>query len=184
MARSSRSLATVCCAALVVLGTADRLLAQDPVEPSPLPGVTKTSDAAPASTDILDTLARTEKFKQFLKAIEAAGLEGKFRELGPFTVFAPTDEAFAKLPKDTVDTLLADKARISAILLGHVADGKHGAGELGESKAARTLAETTLVVTPARKDLPWKVEHATVVTSDIATTNGVVHAIDAVLMPK
>ncbi len=151
------------------------------LEPAPM----KVDDpAAPPSTDILDTLARTEKYKLFLKAVQAAGMEGELRKTGPMTVFAPTDEAFRKLPMKTIEVLLDDKARITAILQGHIVPGKFSAEQLAEAKMVKSLSQATLTITPAEDEMPLKVENACIVSSDIATTNGVVHAIDVVLMPK
>ena len=140
--------------------------------------------AAPPSTDLLDTLARTEKYKLFLEAVSAAGMEGELRKRGPFTVFVPTDEAFRKLPADTLDMLLADKPRMTAILQGHIVPGHLSIQQLSDAKTAKTLSRTTLRVVPAQGDLPPKVENANIVTTDLETTNGVVHAVDVVLMPK
>ena len=157
--------------------------ADEPAKSDPEPAQID-NPAAPPSTDILDTLARTEKYTLFLKAVNAAGLEEELRKVGPMTVFAPTDEAFRKLPMATLDELLADKARMTVILQGHIVAGRLSSEQLAAAKSAKTLSQTTLRVTPARGDMPLKIEHANVVTSDLATTNGVVHAIDVVLMPK
>jgi uncharacterized surface protein with fasciclin (FAS1) repeats len=150
-----------------------------PAEPA-----SSAKDDAPPATDILDTLARTEKFKLFLKAVEAAGVEEELRKLGPFTVFAPNDEALSKLPVGTFEKLLADKARMTAILHGHIVPGKLSSAALAEAKMAKTLSQATLTITPATKELPLKVENASVVAADVATTNGVVHVIDVMLVPK
>lgn len=186
MFRSIAPLGTVLCL-IAALGFASSLAAAEP-EPAETPPQTQplTTDdpAAPPSRDILDTLARTEKFNTFLKAVKAAGFEEKLRELGPFTVLAPNDEAFAKLPKETLEALLADKVRMTDFLRGHVAPKAVSSKELAEAKQIKTLSATTLTVTPPADDMPLKIENACVLNADVAATNGVVHVIDVVLVPK
>jgi len=168
---------------LASLGIAAITLADEPAQSDAEPAKVD-NPAAPPSTDILDTLARTEKYKLFLKAVAAAGFEEELRKTGPFTVFVPTDEAFRKLPAATLNELFDDKARITAILQGHVVAGAQSASQLAEAKMVKTLGQSMLKTTAPEGDMPLKIEHACVVTSDLATTNGMVHAIDVVLMPK
>jgi len=118
--------------------------------------------------DIVDTAIAAGNFKTTLK--------GK----GPFTVFAPTDEAFAKLPKATLDGLLADKAKLTAVLTYHVVPGKVMAKDV-KAGAVKTVQGSSLTVTTTDG---VKVDNAKVIKTDIATSNGVIHAIDTVVLPK
>ena len=100
---------------------------------------------------------------------------------GPFTVFAPTDEAFAKIPKADLDALLKDKAKLSAILSYHVFAGNASSADLKQLKDLSTVHGGRIKI-DASKGL--KVDNATVVKADVPASNGVIHVIDAVLMPK
>jgi len=172
--------ASVSLASLAVVAIA---LADEPAQVDREPAKVD-NPAAPPSTDILDTLARPEKYKLFLQAVAAAELEGELRKTGPFTVFVPTDEAFRKLPENTLDELFSDKARITAIVQGHIVPGAYSARQLAEAKTVKTLAQSNRKTTAPQGDAPLKIDHACIVTSDLAATNGVIHAIDVVLMPK
>jgi len=136
------------------------------------------------SKDIVDTAAGSDQFKTLVAAVKAADLVDTLKGDGPFTVFAPTDEAFAKLPDGTVEDLLKpeNKDQLVAILTYHVVPGKIMAADIdGESKSVKTVQGDTLAV-DARDGV--KVDDATVVTADIETSNGVIHVIDTVLMPN
>lgn len=133
--------------------------------------------------DIVDTAASAGSFDTLVAAVQAAGLVDTLKGDGPFTVFAPTDEAFAALPEGTVETLLKpeNKDQLVAILTYHVVSGKIMAGDIasGESMAP-SLQGTDLTVNSGDKVM---INGATVTTADIATSNGVIHVIDTVLLP-
>ena len=135
--------------------------------------------------DIVDTAASAGSFKTLVAAIEAAGLAETLKGPGPFTVFAPTDEAFAKLPAGTVETLLKpeNKEKLVQILTYHVVPGKVMSGDVaGTATEAKTGAGTLLQVDA--KDGAVMVDEARVVQADIAADNGVIHVIDTVVMPN
>jgi uncharacterized surface protein with fasciclin (FAS1) repeats len=119
-------------------------------------------------------------FKTLLAALEAAGLAETLAGEGPFTVFAPTDEAFAKLPPGTVEALLNDIPRLKAILTYHVVAGKVGSGAVVKLKEAKTLNGRALAI-DTRDGV--RVGGAKVVKADVEASNGVIHVIDAVLIP-
>jgi uncharacterized surface protein with fasciclin (FAS1) repeats len=139
--------------------------------------------AAPgaAAKDIVDTAVAAGSFKTLATALQAAGLVETLKGAGPFTVFAPTDEAFAKIPKADLDALLKDKAKLTAVLTYHVVAGKVMAADVVKLKEARTVQGGSVKIDTTSG---VKVDDATVVKTDIATSNGVIHVIDAVLMPK
>lgn len=139
--------------------------------------------AAAATADakhLLDTAKADGRFSTLLKAIDAAGLTERLSGAGPFTVLAPTDEAFAKIPPKDLEALLADKAKLEAVLQRHVVTGAVSAKELGGQKAIKSLGGDELVVDAASG---LKLSGATVIAPDLAAANGVIHAIDAVLLP-
>lgn len=137
--------------------------------------------AAPAG-DIIETAARAGSFTTLAKALETAGLVATLKGEGPFTVFAPTDEAFANLPQGTLDALLKDKKKLTAILTYHVVPGKVGSEEVATLKSAKTVngKELTIATTGGKVT----VGNATVTQADIPATNGVIHVIDSVLLPE
>jgi uncharacterized surface protein with fasciclin (FAS1) repeats len=114
-------------------------------------------------------------------AVKAAGLVETLQGKGPFTVFAPTDEAFAKLPPGTVEGLLEDKAKLTSILTYHVVSGKVMSGDVVRLKSAKTIEGRSLTIDT--KD-GVKVDNAKVVKADIECCNGVIHVIDTVILPK
>ncbi|MCE2915803.1 MAG: fasciclin domain-containing protein [Rubrivivax sp.] len=130
--------------------------------------------------DIVDTAVAAGNFKTLATALQAAGLVETLKGKGPFTVFAPTDAAFAKIPKADLDALLKDKAKLTAVLTYHVVAGKVMAKDVkaGEVKTVQggslTLATTGGVT----------VNNAKVVQADIVASNGVIHVIDTVVLPK
>ncbi len=132
------------------------------------------------SADLVDTAIEAGQFKTLVKAVEAAGLVETLKGEGPFTVFAPTDEAFAKLPEGTLEGLLADKGKLSAVLTYHVVPGKVMAEDVVKIKEATTVQGQSLPV-----DLSGgvKVGNANVIKADVVATNGVIHVIDSVLIP-
>ena len=134
--------------------------------------------------DIIDTAVAAGSFKTLAAALTAANLVDTLKGAGPFTVFAPTDEAFAKLPSGTVESLLKDIPKLTAILTYHVVAGKVMAVDVMkmDGQSAKTVNGATLAV--STKDGVKLNGASTVVKTDIACTNGVIHVIDTVLMPK
>lgn len=140
-----------------------------------------TAHAADAPKDIVDTAVAAGNFKTLATALQAAGLVDTLKGSGPFTVFAPTDEAFAKLPAGTLDALLKDKAKLASILTYHVVSGKVMAADVVKLKTAKTVQGSNVTIDTAKG---VKVDGANVVKTDIACSNGVIHVIDAVILPK
>lgn len=139
------------------------------------------SDKAAAPTkDIVDTAVAAGNFKTLATALQTAGLVETLKGKGPFTVFAPTDEAFAKLPAGTVEGLLKDKAKLTQILTFHVVAGQQKASEVVAAKQFTSLQGKALTVDTKNG---VKVGGANVSATDIMTTNGVIHVIDTVLIP-
>ena len=130
--------------------------------------------------DIVDTAVAAGSFKTLATALGAAGLVDTLKGKGPFTVFAPTDEAFAKIPKADLDALLKDKAKLTAVLTYHVVSGKVMAADVKAGKV-KTVQGSELTVTTVGG---VKVDKANVVKTDIVADNGVIHVIDTVIMPK
>jgi uncharacterized surface protein with fasciclin (FAS1) repeats len=134
--------------------------------------------------DIVDTAVGAGQFKTLAAALKAAGLVETLKGTGPFTVFAPTDEAFAKLPKGTVEDLLKpeNKAKLTAILTYHVVPGRVMAADVVKVKEAKTVQGGSIKVNAAGGKV--MVDAATVVKTDIGASNGVIHVVDSVLMPR
>ncbi len=134
--------------------------------------------------DIVDTAVAAGSFNTLAAALQAAGLVETLKGKGPFTVFAPTDDAFAKLPAGTVDSLLLpeNKAKLASILTYHVVPGKVMSKQLIGKKLSPKTVQGTTVDVDARKG-GVMVDAAKVIKSDIATSNGVIHVIDTVIMP-
>ena len=138
--------------------------------------------AAPAAKkDIVDTAVAAGSFNTLVTAVQAAGLVDTLKGEGPFTLFAPTDEAFAKVPKDQLDALLADKEKLAAVLTYHVVPGKVTAAEVAGLTSATTVQGQDVSI-DAKDGV--RVNDARVVKTDILTSNGVIHVIDTVIMPK
>ena len=140
--------------------------------------------ASAQGKDIVDTAVAAGQFKTLAAALQAAGLVETLKGKGPFTVFAPTDAAFAKLPKGTVEELLKpeNKAKLTAILTYHVVPGKVVAADVVKVKDAKTVQGGSIKVnTDGGKVM---VDGATVVKTDISASNGVIHVVDSVLIPK
>lgn len=133
--------------------------------------------------DIVDTAVRAGSFKTLAAALGAADLVNTLKGAGPFTVFAPTDEAFAKLPAGTVEDLLKpeNKAKLAAILTYHVVPGKVVAKQAMKLKSAKTVNGNSFMLKTAMGGL--MVDGAKVVKADIMCTNGVIHVIDSVILP-
>jgi len=136
--------------------------------------------------DIVDTAVAAGTFKTLVAAVQAADLVDTLKGAGPFTVFAPTDDAFAKLPKGTVEGLLKDKPKLTAVLTYHVVSGAVKAAEVVVHKNITTLQGQDLKIDAAKWHLhkSVKVNDANIVKADIEADNGVIHVIDKVLMPK
>ena len=134
--------------------------------------------------DIVDTAVAAGSFKTLAAALGAGGLVETLKLKGPFTVFAPTDEAFAKLPKGTVEDLLKpeDKTLLVKILTYHVVAGKVMAADVVKLSSTKTVEGSEVKIRVA--DGKVKVNDANVVKTDIATSNGVIHVIDSVILPK
>jgi uncharacterized surface protein with fasciclin (FAS1) repeats len=139
------------------------------------------AQAAPTK-DIIETAVAAGSFKTLATALGAAGLVETLKGKGPFTVFAPTDEAFAKLPKGTVEALLKDKAKLVAILTFHVVSGDVRAAQVVGLTSAKTVNGQSAPIMV--KNGRVMVGNANVVATDIIATNGVIHVVDAVLLPK
>jgi uncharacterized surface protein with fasciclin (FAS1) repeats len=142
-----------------------------------------TSAGPQAKKDIVDTAVAAGSFKTLAAALQAAGLVDALKGPGPFTVFAPTDEAFAKLPAGTVETLLKpeNKEKLTAVLTYHVVAGKVMAADVTKLSSAKTLQGQSLTISTKGG---VKVDNANVVKTDIACSNGVIHVIDSVVLPK
>ncbi|MGV8898022.1 MAG: fasciclin domain-containing protein [Burkholderiaceae bacterium] len=136
--------------------------------------------ATAAEKDIVDTAVAAGSFNTLVTAIQKAGLVETLKGKGPFTVFAPTDEAFAKVPKAQLDALLMDKAKLSAVLTYHVVPALVLAKDVKAGKVATVQGDKLTITT----DSGVKVNNAKVVTTDVMASNGVIHVIDTVLMPK
>ena len=141
------------------------------------------AQAQTASKDIVDTAVAAGSFNTLAKALQAADLVGTLKGNGPFTVFAPTDEAFAKLPQATVDDLLKpeNKAKLRRILTYHVVPGRVTAADLMKLKTTKAVSGDTIDITAA--DGSVRVDQARVMKADINASNGVIHVIDSVILP-
>ncbi|MEL7059879.1 MAG: fasciclin domain-containing protein [Acidobacteriota bacterium] len=130
--------------------------------------------------DIVDVAASNEDFETLVTAVKAAGLVDTLKGDGPFTVFAPTDDAFAALPAGVLDSLLADTDKLKAVLTYHVVAGKVTAADVMKLDKAATVNGQKVKIDSSSG---VKVNNATVVMPDIMTSNGVIHVIDTVLVP-
>jgi uncharacterized surface protein with fasciclin (FAS1) repeats len=145
------------------------------MSPSPSPSI--------AANDIVDTAVGAGDFTTLVSAVTAAGLVDTLKGEGPYTVFAPTDAAFAAVPKATLDALLADpKGALTDVLTYHVVSGKVMSSDLTDGQVITTVNGAPLKVT-IKSDGTVMVGDATVTTADIETSNGVIHVIDTVLVP-
>ena len=132
------------------------------------------------AADIVDTAVAAGSFKTLATALGAADLVGTLKGKGPFTVFAPTDEAFAKIPKADLDALLKDKKKLTAVLTYHVVPSKVMAADVKAGKVKTVQGSEVTIATTGGVT----VNNAKVIKTDIAADNGVIHVIDTVLMPK
>jgi uncharacterized surface protein with fasciclin (FAS1) repeats len=134
-----------------------------------------------AKMDIVDTAIAAGSFSTLVTAIKAAGLVETLKGDGPFTVFAPTDEAFKKIPEAQLAALLEDKAALTKVLTYHVVPGKVMAADVVKMDSAKTVEGQSVTISSGDG---VKVDNANVVKTDIAASNGVIHVIDEVIMPK
>ncbi len=139
------------------------------------------SKDASSAADIVDTAVAAGNFQTLVSAVEEAGLVDTLKGEGPFTVFAPTDEAFAKIPQDQLESLLANKTQLTAVLTYHVVAGKVMSTDLTDDMAVATVQGENVTINLDEGSV--MVNDAKVVQADIECSNGVVHAIDTVLMP-
>ena len=138
------------------------------------------AEAQDGKKDIVDTAVAAGNFKTLAKALGAAGLVDTLKGKGPFTVFAPTDEAFAKLPAGTLEALLKDKAKLTAVLTYHVVPGKVMAADVTKLNEAKTVQGKPVQIASKGGVM---INKAKVVKADIEAGNGVIHVIDSVLLP-
>ncbi len=130
--------------------------------------------------DIVDTAVKAGSFSTLVAAVKAAGLVDTLKGKGPFTLFAPNDQAFAKLPEGTVDELLKDIPKLKKILTYHVVSGKVMSADVVKLKSAKTVEGEDVKIDASHG---VKINNATVTSPDVAADNGVIHIIDTVLMP-
>ncbi len=149
--------------------------------PAPSPSAT----VAPTKEDLAGTIKAAGNFKTFLKAAEAAGLISTLQKPGPYTVFVPTDAAFAKLPAGTLDDLLKpeNKAKLVTLLSYHIANTKLSAADLAKTDEVKTLEGTEIDVDTSTDGKTIELDEAKVLGNDLEASNGIVHAIDTVLQP-
>ena len=141
------------------------------------------SAASSPEKNIVDTAVAAGSFNTLVKAVQAADLTAILEGPGPFTVFAPTDQAFAKLPAGTLESLLKpeNKDKLRAILTYHVVAGEVDAAEVAKLTSVKTVEGANLKI--AANNGSVRVDNATVVKADIRTSNGIIHVIDAVMLP-
>jgi uncharacterized surface protein with fasciclin (FAS1) repeats len=144
-------------------------------------GALATASGLAAAADIVDTAVSAGQFNTLVKAVQAAGLVDTLKGKGPFTVFAPTDAAFAKLPAGTLDALLADKQKLAQVLTYHVVPGKVTAADV-KPGSVQTVQGQFLSLQADRSGVT--VNSAKVVKADVMADNGVIHVIDTVVLPN
>ena len=164
--------------------TATKMDKMEPMKPAEEPGVMVGGANMVPSKDIVDNAAGSADHTTLVAAVKAAGLVETLKGAGPFTVFAPTNAAFAALPAGTVDNLLKaeNKAKLTGILTYHVVAGAVKAADLKDGQKIKTVQGEELTV--SIKDGKVMINGATVTIADVISSNGVTHVIDAVLMPK
>jgi uncharacterized surface protein with fasciclin (FAS1) repeats len=166
-------------AACAPAATPEPTQAPEPAEPEAT--ATTAPTATPAPKDIVGIAVEDGRFTTLVAALQAAELDQALKGEGPFTVFAPTDEAFAALPEGTVEALLGDIPALTEILLYHVVQGKVMAADVVELSQAETLQGQSVQVMV--EDGKVMIDDAQVVLTDIEAANGVIHVIDAVILP-
>ena len=144
------------------------------------PAVAGSYGSSSAKADIVDTAVAAGNFQTLVTAIQAAGLVDTLKSEGPFTVFAPTDEAFAKIPASDLKALLADKEALTRVLTYHVIPGKLMAADVVKVRSAKTVEGDSVTIDAS---MGVKVDNAEVIQTDIVASNGVIHVIDTVILP-
>jgi uncharacterized surface protein with fasciclin (FAS1) repeats len=132
--------------------------------------------------NIVETAINAGTFKTLVKAVQAAGLPETLSGKGPFTVFAPSDEAFAKLPEGTLESLIKDTAKLKSILTYHVVSGKHMAADVIKKTSIKTVQGGDLKISNRNGDV--MINDAKIIATDIETDNGIIHVIDTVVIPN
>jgi len=145
-------------------------------------GASNSMDTSPGGKNIVDTAIAAGNFKTLVTALQTAGLVETLKGEGPFTVFAPTDAAFAKMPKDQLNALMTNKTQLTALLTYHVVPGEVMSTDLKNGMTIKTVPGENLIISLANGGI--MVNDAKVVEADIICTNGVIHVIDTVLIPK
>lgn len=162
-----------------------RLLATALVGVATLTATVAAAQSAPRrapTADLVETAVAAGSFTTLAAALQAAGLVDVLKGDGPFTVFAPTDAAFAKLPAGTVEALLKDKAKLTAILTYHVVPGNVKAADVVKLTGARTVQGQEVAITVRNGKV--MINNATVTQTDIVARNGTIHVIDTVILPR
>ena len=167
---------------LFLLGTAVSFLTVPALAQSPGCNAPSSAQVANQTQDIVVTADSAGQFSTLLAALKAAGLSDTLKGAGPFTVFAPTDEAFKKLPPGTLEALLKDKQKLQAILTYHVVSGNLQAADVLAGAQLKTLQGQSLEASSQGGSA--SVNQAKILTTDIECSNGVIHVIDTVLLPK
>jgi uncharacterized surface protein with fasciclin (FAS1) repeats len=144
-------------------------------------GALLAASSVSVAADIVDTAVSAGQFKTLVKAVQAAGLAETLKGPGPFTVFAPTDAAFAKLPAGTLDSLLKDKQKLASVLTYHVVPGKVAAADVKPGQVKTVQGQS---LTLAKDGGGVTVNNAKVTSADIMASNGVIHVIDTVVLPQ
>jgi uncharacterized surface protein with fasciclin (FAS1) repeats len=132
--------------------------------------------------NIVETAINAGTFKTLVKAVQAAGLPETLSGKGPFTVFAPSDEAFAKLPAGTLESLIKDTAKLKSILTFHVVSGKHMAADVIKKTSIKTVQGGDLKISNKNGDV--MINDSKIIATDIETDNGIIHVIDTVVLPN
>lgn len=145
-------------------------------------GLQVSTSTEQAQKNILDVAREAGSFNMLIRAVEEAGLVDALKGRGPFTIFAPNDDAFNKIPKDHLDLLLQDKDRLKRVLKYHVASGKYTSRDLKVQDEVKTMEGSDLPVDASGDTI--KVGNARVIQPDIMAINGVIHVIDTVVIPK
>jgi uncharacterized surface protein with fasciclin (FAS1) repeats len=141
------------------------------------------ADTMQTQKNIVQTASDAGQFKTLVTAVKAAGLADTLSTGGPYTVFAPNDAAFDKLPAGTVQSLVNDKPKLTDILKYHVVQGKYTSADLAKMDSIKALDGKTLMI-KKQSDGSLMIDGAKVIGADITTSNGVIHSIDAVMIPK
>jgi uncharacterized surface protein with fasciclin (FAS1) repeats len=182
--RQASVLAAAGLAALVVgitgCGGDDTASAEPPAQTTAM-DTSMGETSAPAEGNIVETAVAAGQFKTLTSLLQQTGLDKTLAESGPFTVFAPTDDAFAKVPKKTLDSLAANPDQLKAVLLYHVADGEVRAADVASMSSVETLNGASVPI--KANESVVRVGGAKVSQADVTASNGVIHVIDGVLIP-